>query len=73
MRWLDSITYSVDLNLSKLQDCSPWGGKKSETTQQLNKGCRWVGVASVGRPKEAYGDGTVLYLDCDCAYVTLHM
>ena len=31
MRWLDSITYSMDMNLSKLQEtvedrgaCSPW-------------------------------------------------
>ena len=73
-RWLGSITYSVALTLSKLQDCSPWGRKKLETTQQLNnKGCRWVGVASMGLPKEAYGDRTVLYLDCDCAYITLRV
>ena len=36
MRWLDRITYSVDMNLSKLQEseqgslahCSPWGFKE---------------------------------------------
>ena len=42
MRYLDSITYSVDMNLSKLQKivedrgalacCSPWGLKESDTT-----------------------------------------
>ena len=43
MRWLDSITNSMDMNLSKLLEivkdrersmacCSPWGGKESDTT-----------------------------------------
>ena len=41
MRWLDSITNSVDVNLSKLQEiednrepggCSPWGCKELDTT-----------------------------------------
>ena len=42
MRWLDSITDSMDLNLSKLQEImedrgawlcySLWGGKDSDTT-----------------------------------------
>ena len=46
-RWLDSITDSVDMNLSKLWEtvedeetgmlCSPWGRKKSEMIQRLNK------------------------------------
>ena len=37
MRWLDSITKSMDMNLSKLGDmgslahCSPWGPKESDT------------------------------------------
>ena len=30
MRWLDSISDSVDMNLSKL--CSLWGHKESDTT-----------------------------------------
>ena len=41
MRWLDSITNSMDMHLSKLWEmvkdrnlvcCSPWGHKESETT-----------------------------------------
>ena len=42
MRWLDCITDSVDMSLSKLQElvdgqgslafCSPWGCKESDTT-----------------------------------------
>ena len=46
MRWLDSITDSMDMSLSKLlRDsegqrslvcCSPWGCKQLDTTEQLN-------------------------------------
>ena len=46
MRWLDGITVSVNMSLSKLQElvmgqrglacCSPWGHKESDTTEQLN-------------------------------------
>ena len=41
MRWLESITHSVDLNMRKLGDsegqrtlarCSPWDCKESDTT-----------------------------------------
>ena len=44
-RWLDNITNSKGMNLSKLGDsrgqrrlacCSPWGHKESDMTQQLN-------------------------------------
>jgi len=45
MRWLDGITDSMDMSLGKLQVgdgqgglacCSSWGGKESDTTEQLN-------------------------------------
>ena len=46
MRWLDGITDSMDMSLSKFQEmvkgreaclcCSPWGHKESNTIQQLN-------------------------------------
>ena len=47
MRWLDCITDSMDMSLSKLRVsvmdryyslvcCSPWGCKQSDMTEQLN-------------------------------------
>ena len=46
MKWLDGITDSVDMNLSKLQElvmdrgslmcCSPWVCKESGTIERLN-------------------------------------
>ena len=46
MRWLDGITDSMDMSLSKLGElvmlqgsracCSPWGCKELHTTEQLN-------------------------------------
>ena len=46
MRWLDCITDSIDMSLSKLREsddgqgrlacCSPWGHKESDTTERLN-------------------------------------
>ena len=45
MRWLDGITDSMDMSLSKLQEtvkdslacCSSWVRKESDTTEQLNQ------------------------------------
>ena len=45
MRWLDGITDSMDMSLSKFQEsdgqggltyCSPWGCKQSDSTEWLN-------------------------------------
>ena len=45
MKWLDGITNSMDMSLSKLRDsegqqslvfCSPCGRKESDTTERLN-------------------------------------
>ena len=46
MRWLDGITHSVDMSLSKLWEivkdrqalacCNPWGHKESDTTYSLS-------------------------------------
>ena len=45
MRWLDSITDSMDVTLGKLRELvinrglgcyGPWGHKESDTTEQLN-------------------------------------
>ena len=47
MRWLDGITDSMDMSLSKLREivkdrggwhacCSPWGCRESDTTEKLN-------------------------------------
>ena len=50
MRWLDGITDSMDMGLSKLRDgegqgslacCSPWGHKELDTTEQM-KSSWWV-------------------------------
>ena len=46
VRWLDAITYSMEMSLGELQElimdreslacCSPWGRKESDTTERLN-------------------------------------
>ena len=52
MRWLDGITDSMDINLSKLQQgwlacCSPWGCKKSGMTQRLNNNSHLYNLFSI--------------------------
>ena len=56
MRWLDGITDSMDMSLSKLREimkdrevacCSPWGHKELDMTEWLNKTtnlklCQWL-------------------------------
>ena len=46
MRWLDGITDSMDMSLSKFWEgeeqgglacCSPWGRKESDMPERLNK------------------------------------
>ena len=50
MRWLDGITDSMDMSLSKVRElvmdrglecCSPWGHKKSDTTERLKWTEQW--------------------------------
>ena len=71
MRWLDGLSDSMDMSLSKLCGdgkgrqgslacCSPWGFKESDTTEQLNNNMFTSGKTKglVHRKK--------LYLGCAC-------
>ena len=56
LRWLDGITNSMEMNLSKLQEmvkdslecCSAWGHKESDTTERLNNRVTGKGRVSPG-------------------------
>ena len=61
MRWLDGITDSIDMNLSKLWDgggqesleCySPWGHKESDTTERLNNNKDFQRWGAIGRDRD---------------------
>ena len=63
MRWLDGITDSMDMSLSKLQElvmdrglacCGPWGRKGLDTTEWLNwTELKWHRAEAIGRRVES--------------------
>ena len=63
MRWLDGITDSVDMSLSKLWEmgegqggltcCSPWGHKDLDTTGQLNNNNNFIFLLE-GKRKQVF-------------------
>ena len=60
MRWLDGITDSMDMSLSKLREwqgalacCSPWGRQELDKTEQLN----WTKLNLLGYYKSLTDQG----------------